>query len=157
MLRIRRTFKYRLYPNRQPREALAATLDVCRDLYNDALQARRDAWKTCRTSVTFNLQSAQLPACKDADATMRGVYSQVLQDLLHRGDKTDKAFFRRGKGFPRFKGKGWFDWFPYPQLGCRLGGSPLSRSKIGNIKITLHRPLIGDVKTLTIKNENGKG
>ena len=45
-LKIRRTFKYRLYPNRRQREALRATLEVCRQLYNDALQERREAWKT---------------------------------------------------------------------------------------------------------------
>src|SRR6266446_3768570 len=43
MLKIRKTFKYRLYPNRKQRESLLATLDVCRYLYNDALQERREA------------------------------------------------------------------------------------------------------------------
>ena len=41
---LRRTFKYRLYPNRRQREKLQATLDVCRELYNAALQERREAW-----------------------------------------------------------------------------------------------------------------
>lgn len=156
MLKTRRTFKYRLFPNRKQREALATTLEVCRQLYNDALQERRDAWKTCHTSVSFNMQSAQLPACKDADESLHGVYSQVLQDVLHRVDKTYKAFFRRGNGFPRFKGKGWFDSFTYPQLGFSVNGNQLSLSKIGNVKIKPHRPIAGDIKTLTLKNENGK-
>ena len=156
MLKIRKTFKYRLYPNRKQRESLLATLEVCRDLYNDALQERREAWKLCRKSIPFAMQSAQLPACKAADAAMRGVYSQVLQDVLHRVDKTYKAFFRRGNGFPRFKGKGWFDSFTYPQAGFRVEGSQVSLSKIGNVKIKLHRPLAGEVKTLTLKQENGK-
>ncbi len=148
MLKIRKTFKYRLYPNRKQRESLLATLEVCRDLYNDALQERREAWKLCRKSIPFAMQSAQLPACKAADAAMRGVYSQVLQDVLHRVDKTYKAFVRRGNGFPRFKGKGWFDSFTYPQAGFRVEGSQVSLSKIGNVKIKLHRPLAGEVKTL---------
>ena len=156
MLKIRKTFKYRLYPNRKQRESLLATLEVCRDLYNDALQERREAWKLCRKAIPFAMQSAQLPACKAADAAMRGVYSQVLQDVLHRVDKTYKAFFRRGNGFPRFKGKGWFDSFTYPQAGFRVEGSQVSLSKIGNVKIKLHRPLAGEVKTLTLKQENGK-
>ena len=147
MLKTRKTFKYRLYPNRKQRESLLATLDVCRCLYNDALQERREAWKLCRKSISFAMQSAQLPACKEADAPMRGVYSQVLQDVLHRADKTYKAFFRRGNGFPRFKGKGWFDSFTYPQLGFSVEGSQVSLSKIGNVKIKLHRPLAGEVKT----------
>ena len=155
-LKIRKTFKYRLYPNRKQRESLLATLEVCRHLYNDALQERREAWKVCRTSVTFDMQSAQLPACKQADAGMQTVHSQVLEDVLHRVDKTYQAFFRRGKGFPRFKGKGWFDSFTYPQLGFNVTGSQISRSKIGNVKVKLHRPLAGEVKTLTLKNEGGK-
>jgi putative transposase len=156
MWKIRKTFKYRLYPNRKQRESLLATLEVCRDLYNDALQERREAWKLCRKSIPFAMQSAQLPACKQADAAMRGVYSQVLQDVLHRVDKTYQAFFRRGKGFPRFKGKGWFDSFTYPQAGFGVEGSQVSLSKIGNVKIKWHRRLAGEVKTLTLKHENGK-
>jgi putative transposase len=109
MLKLRRTFKYRLYPNGQQREALRATLEVCRQLYNDALQERRNAWKTCRTSVTFKMQSAELPACEEADAAMRNVYAQVQQECPASCEQGYKAFFRRGRGFPRFKGKGWFD------------------------------------------------
>src|ERR1700719_2738927 len=155
MLKIRKTFNYRLYPNRKQRESLLATLEVCRYLYNDALQERREAWKLCRKSIPFAMQSAQLPACKEVDAAMRGVYSQVLQDVLHRVDKTYQAFFRRGKGFPRFKVKGRFDSFAYPQTGFRVQGSQVSLAKIGNVKIKLHRRLAGQVKTLTLKHENG--
>ena len=36
-------------------DALTTTLEVCRHLYNDALQERRDAWKRCRTSVALEL------------------------------------------------------------------------------------------------------
>ena len=39
----RKTFKFRLYPNRPQREKLTATLDVCRELYNAGLQERIEA------------------------------------------------------------------------------------------------------------------
>ena len=55
-----------------------------------------------------------------------------------------------------FAGAGWFDSFTYPQLGFHVKGSQISRSKIGNVKVKLHRPLAGEVKTLTLKNEGGK-
>src|SRR5437660_6495509 len=106
--------------------------------------------------VSFSMQSAQLPACKAADPALGKVYSQVLQDVLHRLDKTYQACFRRGRGFPRFKGQGWYDSFTYPQAGFGVNGGQLSLSKIGNVKIKLHRSLQGEVKTLTLKNENGK-
>ena len=38
------TFKYRLYPNRLQPEKLAATLNLCRELYNAGLQVRPEAW-----------------------------------------------------------------------------------------------------------------
>ena len=155
----RRTFKYRLYPNRRQREKLQAALDVCRELYNAALQERREAWSSHRKSIHYLAQANQLPEVKAVREDVRAVHSQVLQDALRRIDKTFKAFFLRcqrgqGPGFPRFRSQSRYDSFTYPQAGFQLGGR-LSLSKIGDIKIKLHRPVKGEVKTLTIKRENG--
>src|SRR5207237_3265310 len=106
--------------------------------------------------VSFSMQSAQLPACKAADPSLGNVYSQLLPAVLHRVDKTYQAFFRRGRGFPRFKGQGWYDSFTYPQAGFGVNGGQLSLSKIGNVKIKLHRSIQGEGKTLTLKTEKGK-
>jgi len=105
----RKTFKFRLYPNRQQREKLTATLDVCRELYNAGLQERIEACKK-RTPVRVFDQMNQLPDIKEIRPDVAGVFSQVLQDTLRRLDKTYKAFFgrvQRGQqaGFPRFKGR----------------------------------------------------
>jgi transposase len=105
----RKTFKFRLYSNRQQREKLLTTLDLCRELYNAGLQERIDAWKN-RTPVNCYDQINQLPAIKEIREDLAGVFSQVLQDTLRRLDKTYKAFFgrvQRGEkaGFPRFKGR----------------------------------------------------
>jgi putative transposase len=91
---------------------------------------------------------------------VNGVYSQVLQDVLHRLDKAYKSFFLRVKrhqkaGFPRFKGRDRYDSFTYPQLGFSLAGNRLQLSKIGNIKVKLHREIMGKVKTLTLRRDAG--
>ena len=156
---LRRTFKYRLYPNRRQREKLQATLDVCRELYNSALQERREAWSSHRKGIHYVEQANQLPDIKAVRHDVRAVHSQVLQDVLRRIDKTFKAFFlrcQRGQvpGFPRFRSQSRYDSFTYPQTGFQLGGR-LSLSKIGDIKIKLHRPVKGEIKTLTLKGENG--
>ena len=156
---LRRTFKYRLYPNRQQREKLQATLDVCRELYNAALQERREAWSLHRKGIHYVEQANQLPDIKAVRDDVRAVHSQVLQDVLRRIDKTFQAFFLRCKrgqvpGFPRFRSESRYDSFTYPQAGFKLSGR-LSLSKIGDIKIKLHRPVKGQIKTLTVKRENG--
>ncbi|HVH70271.1 MAG TPA: helix-turn-helix domain-containing protein, partial [Candidatus Dormibacteraeota bacterium] len=50
---LKRTFKYRLYPNRPQREKLEATLEVCRELYNAGLQERREAWSSHRQAIHY--------------------------------------------------------------------------------------------------------
>ena len=155
----RRTFKYRLYPNRRQRDKLQATLDVCRELYNAALQERREAWSSQRKGIYYVEQAKQLPDIKTVREDVGEVHSQVLQDALRRIDKAFRAFFprcQRGQvpGFPRFRSESRYDSFTYPQAGFKLSGR-LSLSKIGDIKIKLHRAIQGQIKTLSLKRENG--
>jgi IS605 OrfB family transposase len=65
------------------------------------------------------------------------------------------AFFRRVKaGYPRFKSHSRFDSFTYPQSGFSLTQDHrVCLSKIGTIKMKLHRPIEGKMKTCTIKRE----
>ena len=155
----RLTFKYRLYPNHPQQEKLQATLDVCRELYNAALQERRDAWAAHHQGIGYLAQANQRGDIKEVRSDVAAVHSQVLQDTLRRIDKTFKSFFLRVQrkqtpGFPRFRSKNRYDSFTYPQAGFKLNGR-LSLSKIGNVKIKLHRPIKGEIKTLTVKRENG--
>src|SRR6266404_2818234 len=71
---MQRTFKYRLYPNRQQRETLAAQLDLCRELYNAALQERIASYKTTRKGVTWLQQQSQLPAIKEVRPEFKSVH-----------------------------------------------------------------------------------
>ena len=157
----KKTFRYRLYPTAAQRGVLDGQLRLCCELYNAALQERRDAWRMARVSIRFAQQSAQLPSLKVERPDLAGVYSQVLQDVLHRVDKAFGAFFgrvRRGEraGFPRFRASHRFDSLTYPQLGFVVEGRHVHVSKVGAIKIKLHRPIDGTIKTLTVKREAGK-
>jgi len=161
MSRTKKTFKYRLYPTKKQAAIVDGQLALCCELYNAALQERRDAWRINRKSINFSSQSAQLVEIKEVRPELNGVYSQVLQDTLHRVDKTFKAFFGRVRrkakaGFPRFRSRSRYDSLTYPQLGFSLQGSKLCLSKIGKLKIKLHRPIEGKIKTLTIKRGAGR-
>ncbi|HEY7022686.1 MAG TPA: transposase [Ktedonobacterales bacterium] len=159
---IRKTYKYRLAPTPAQETVLAEVLWRCRELYNAGLEERKTAWEKCGISVTFAMQSAQLPDIKDARTEYRDINAQVLQDVLHRLDKTYQAFFRRVKngekpGYPRFHGRDRYNSFTYPQVGehggATLDGGLLNLSRIGRIPIRLHRPLEGTPKTITISRE----
>ncbi|HEY4034784.1 MAG TPA: transposase [Ktedonobacteraceae bacterium] len=161
-----KSFKYRLYPTCKQAGTLQFTLDRNRELYNAALEERKEAYRMSRISISYNDQSAQLPAIKAIRPEYKKIYTQVLQDTLKRVDKAFKAFFKRCKegktpGFPRFQGYDRYDSFTYPQIE-RLKGNPVisiengkvALPKIGHVKVKQHRPLEGKVKTATIKRES---
>jgi len=134
---------------------------LCRELYNAALQHRRDAYRMAGKGVSFTEQSAALVECKKVRPDLANVYSQTLQDVLHRVDKAFKAFYARVKlgsnaGFPRFRSYDRYDSFTYPQLGWSLQNDRLTLSKVGTLKVKLHRPIQGRVKTVQVKRESNK-
>jgi putative transposase len=57
-----KTFKYKLLPTPEQERTLETVLWRCRELYNAGLEERKLAWERCRVSVSFAMQSAQLPA-----------------------------------------------------------------------------------------------
>ena len=153
-----KAYKYKLRLNRTFQSNCERTLDVCRELYNAALQERRDAWTSKRVSVNYATQCAQLVEIKQLRPELNSVHSQVLQQTLRKLERAFENFFRRVKsgetpGYPRFKSKDRFDSFCYPQAGFRLEGDKLHLSKIGSCRVRLSRPIEGAIKTCTIKRE----
>jgi putative transposase len=155
-----KTFKYKLCPTPEQAARLGATLRVCRELYNAALQERRDAWKMRRVSLTYYQQKAELPEIRAYREDCAAVHSQVLQDVVLRVHRTFQAFFRRVQngekpGYPRFKGRHRSHSFTYPQWGngASLVGDTLLLSKIGYVAVHWSRPLEGTPKTVSIIEE----
>jgi putative transposase len=155
----KQAYKFRLYPTKKQAHALTWTLDRCRELYNAAVQERRDAYRMAGKSITYYDQANQLPEIKELREEYRDIHSQVLQDVLRRVKKAFDAFFRRCKqgeepGYPRFQGRNRYDSFCYPQGGYSLTqDNHVCLSKIGAIKVKLHRQINGTIKTCTIKRE----
>ncbi len=159
---MRKTFKYRLYPNKQQQRLLEQQLEECRWLYNELLAARRDAWEQRQESVRLYDQQATLPLLKGARPTLAHVQSQVLQNVAVRIDLAFQAFFRRVRagekpGYPRFRGQGRYDSITYPQVpvGCKMdvASRRVRLHGVGLVKIILHRPLEGTPKTATVTPE----
>ena len=160
---MRLTFKYRLMPTAAQDQFLAGELKDACSLYNAALQERIGAWKTCRKSIDYYDQANQLKAMR-ADGCLTLANFSCCQDVLRQVDKTFKAFFGRVKrgaspGFPRYRSFRRYDSITFPSYGdgCRLlDTGKLRLQGAGHIKVKLHRPLEGEVKTVTIKREAGR-
>jgi putative transposase len=157
---IRKTFKYKLMPTSEQEQAMAFVARRCRELYNAALQERKEAWRKCGLSVTEAQQSAQLPAVKELRPEYRDIHSHVLQDVLPRLDRAFQAFFRRIKtgetpGYPRFQGANRYTSFTSKQFGngATLDNGFLVLSKIGPLAVRWSRPIEGTPKIVTLSRE----
>jgi hypothetical protein len=102
-------------------------------------------------SISYAQQCAELPACKDVRPSLGEVNSQVLRGALKRVDLAFSAFFRRCKagenqGYPRYRSHARYDSQTFKQYGNSFSLSQdgkLLLSKLGQVKLVMHRPLKG--------------
>src|SRR6266511_2964394 len=92
-----KSYKYRVYPSRAQQSRLEQALALCCELYNAALEERREAYRLAHKSISYQDQQNQLPEIKAIRPEFALIHSQVLQDVLRRLDKAFDAFFRRVK------------------------------------------------------------
>lgn len=158
---MRLAYKYRIRPTKIQAERLENSLNLLRDLYNGALQERRDAWKLNRIRVSYFDQTKQVPDIRKLNPDYKNVSARLMHQTLRVLDKSFSAFFRRMKagqkaGHPRFKGKSFFNSIIYNGEGYNLHGGKLRLSFIGDLKIKLSRPIEGTIKEVVAKREGSK-
>ena len=155
------TYKFRLYPNREQTEKLDFAIDICRQAYNIMLGELRG-----QAIVDRNMIQSILPDLKICEPRFKEVYSKALQYECYKlfsNLSALSALKKQGRkvGQLRFKERKFFDTMTYNQSGFELEhtykkNGRLKLSKIGDIKVKLHRLPEGDVKQVTIKRINDK-
>lgn len=168
LVQVRRAYVFRAYPTR-PQEGRAVKLlrDHC-DLYNAALEERREAWRMRKASVTYGMQSAQLRDIRTTDPGGQGVHSfTAQQQTLRRLSDTFAAFLKRVRngdkepGCPRFKPYSRFRQVRFVNgdgakwITANSGGwAHATFQAVGSLKIRQHRQIPGTVKALQLKQEH---
>jgi len=160
---VRKAFKYRLFTNKEQEERLEEHLDSARFLYNCALEHRIVCWNQWRKSMNYYDQANALKEIRSFDEGLAKTNYTTSQNVLQQLDKAFGSFFRRIKrgdkpGFPRFKGSDRFNGITFPTYGngVKLKNGKLYIQNVGSIRINLHRPIEGTIKTVTIKRKNGR-
>ena len=169
-----KSYKFRIYPNKNQTVRLISTLNTCRHLYNDSLAERKQQAKYIKIYREYpiyqdfdlfpwglrfdyiNYYDQANALSKSKTEFQKQAYAHTLQNVLKRVERSFKNFFRSA-GFPRFQGRNRYDSFTYPDAygsGYKItDDGKLKLSKIGEIKIVQHREIEGKVKTCTIKRD----
>ncbi len=160
---MRRAFKFRLWTNANQERELDIALETHRRLYNECLDWKELAYQVYGVSIGYGDCSRWYKHQRGSNPFYARINFSSAQATMRRLDKAFQAFFRRVKageepGYPRFKGRDRFDSIEFPAYGdgVRLNGERLRVQNVGVIRVKLHRPIEGKVKTVTLKREADK-
>jgi putative transposase len=138
-------------------------LETHRRLYNSCLEERKSRYEAERVTVKYAEQSARFKTEREINPFYARLNFSSAQATMRRLDKSFANFFRRLKtgekpGYPRFKGRDGFNSIEFPAHGdgIRLTGNRLRVQHVGTIRVALHRPIEGMIKTLTLLREADK-
>lgn len=108
---MEKTYKFRIYPNKEQELLIQKTFGCSRFVYNYYLAKRIELYKTDKSTMNYNQCSNDLKNLKVDYSWLREVDSIAIQSSLKDLDQAYQNFFKRVKqgvskaGFPRFKSK----------------------------------------------------
>lgn len=172
---VRTSYQYKIKPTKEQAEKIDETLEKLRYQYNYLLAQRFNWYEQNRSPIDrcsifvchlpefkdkphYYSQKASLTQLKKDRPWYKDIHSQVLQEVPK---KVELAFDRwlkgdvNGKksGKPRFKGKGQYKTFTFPQFKRHhFVNNIITLSKIGDIKVIVHRQIPDgfDIKTVSV-------
>jgi putative transposase len=169
-----------LSPGRSKARVLVTLGDWSREVYNGALQQRRDAWHLKKVAISRFDQFNEVPSLREGCPEVARFGNQPARGAISRADEAFAAFFRRvgdgeAPGYPRFKSPRRFRTVFYDEpvnwqlrnlgAGGGSGGRPalyvrgvgdirLSKKAVSQVRRLIERG--GEPRTLTItKTKSG--
>ncbi|MDQ7818670.1 MAG: RNA-guided endonuclease TnpB family protein [Melioribacteraceae bacterium] len=142
--------KYRIYPSEEQKILLEKHFGCTRLVYNLGLECKSMAWNGSRKSLSYFDMTKQLPELKAEYDFLKEVSAQSLYSALRNLDTAYKNFFRGSAKFPKFKPKKSKQSFQLVQyVAVEKNKLYIPKFREG-VKIVLHRPIKGLIKTTTI-------
>ena len=157
--------RYRMRMERRHHRSLEEILESQRQLYNAALEERRDKYAKTGEGATYYTQCKALTECRRDLPEMAALPLSMQRGTIKRLDGAFQNFFKRVQtnkhirqankqrpkdkqiklkkpGYPRFKGKGWFKTISFRNMhGISYADGRISSPAFGSIRLMMHRPL----------------
>ena len=158
---LTRAYKFRIYPDAKRQKEIDERLILAQQFYNKILERSIESHKNGKRKVSMAKFNRFVKKIIKEDKRYLKLYSQTRCGIEFRLLKAYRNFFRRimegnkKAGFLRFRSRDRYKSIAYPQdnssFSIRRGRLRVSR--IGTMRIELHRKIEGTIKTLSIKRE----
>ncbi len=155
-MKINKTFRYRIYPNKKQEILLAKHFGAKRFVYNYFLDQRKKTYLESKKSLNYYDNAKVLTQIKKTPEYiwMKEINSQSLQSSLRDLDTAYNRFFSKQGMFPRFKSKHDKQSFRIPQFVEYKDGELWIPKCKKSIVVKEDRPLIGEILFATISKSS---
>jgi len=148
-----KSYKFRLYPNRQQEILIQKTFGCVRFVYNQCLAYKIDKYQNEKINLSqFDLNSYNNHVLKNKFEWLREVDKWALSNAIFNLDSAYRSFFKEHRGFPKFKSKK--NNHKSYKTNCCYGGRPNIEINFTICKIKL--PKLKWVKARGLRNFDGK-
>ena len=100
-----KAIKIRIYPTAEQIDFINKQLGCCRFVYNNCLAFRKDSYQNEHVSINSSSAVKHITVLKKDNEWLKHVHSKVLQQSVRDMNQAYDNFFKRHKGFPKFKSK----------------------------------------------------
>ena len=151
-----KSFKYRLYPNKEQQVQTQKTFGCCRFVYNQTLAYRKELYETekktmskidCNNFVNQNL--------KKEYEWLKEVDKFALTNSVYNMDSAYQKFFKEHAGYPKFKSKknnrkSYSTNSTNNNIEVDFDNNKIKLPKLKWIKAKIHRRFVGTIKSATV-------
>ena len=149
-------YRYRIYPKVGQGRLMKSHLSTLCELYNTLRDLKISTWKQEHISLSRTDLRLKALELRRQNEGLQEIHSQVVQSVATRLARSFKNYFEGRARFPKRKHPKKYLSFIYPQSGFKLRNNKLYLSGIGHVRIFMHRPMEGQVKTLAVKYNAGE-
>ena len=158
---MEKTFKFRIYPNKEQERKIQKTFGCVRFVYNYYLNIKFDALEKNNSIIPHKECSADLPVLKTKHTWLKEVDSTALQSALRDLDYACKNFLKkRKKGIdftPKFRDKFSAKKSFTSRMSIYLGNNYVKLPKLNKVKCKVSRSIEGRIISANVsQTESGR-
>ena len=158
---MNKSYKYRLYPNKEQEMLIQKTFGCVRFVYNQTLAHRINLYETEKKSMSkFDCNTYCTRILKKEYEWLNEVDKFALTNSIYNMDNAFQNFFKYNTGYPKFKSKK-NNYKSYktncnyyencrPSIEVDFEKNMIKLSKLKWVKCKIHRKFTGTIKSATI-------
>ena len=155
-IKIYKSYKYRIYPNKSQEELIQKTFGCCRFVYNQTLSYRKEVYEKEKKSISkIDCNNYCNRVLKKEYEWLIEVDKFALTNTIYNMDSAYKKFFKEGAGYPKFKSKknskkSYTTNINYKNIEVSFDNNKIKLPKLKWIKAKISRRFIGKIKSATV-------